>query len=245
MKSKDLLNPLSYKLLEHYKITKILAKCEVVEEHVSGIEYTEEEKKKLKSELMGRLGVKSEAKLLEKLAEEKVNEEDYYESTKKTIGLRNLAIKLFKDKAKAKFLDEKHKYDVGSYSLIRVKNVYQAREIIIRIQEGEESFEDLATKYSEGPEKYNRGVVGPGPIEKASPELAKIVRGSQPGVTRGPFQIGEWVVIVRLNHLTLAKYDSRIEEKICTDLFEKYIDEKTEKLMEELKVIFLNQQPKN
>ena len=172
MKSKDLLNPLSYKLLEHYKVTKILAKCEVVEEHVRSIQYTEEEKKRLKSELMKKLGIESEARLQEKLAEEKVNEEDYYESTKKTIGLKNLARKLFKDKAKAKFLDEKHKYDVGSYSLIRVKNVYQAREIIIRIQEGEETFEDLATKYSEGPEKYNRGVVGPGPIEKASPELA-------------------------------------------------------------------------
>ena len=88
MKSKDLLNPLSYKLLEHYKVTKILAKCEVVEEHVRSIQYTEEEKKRLKSELMKKLGIESEARLQEKLAEEKVNEEDYYESTKKTIGLK-------------------------------------------------------------------------------------------------------------------------------------------------------------
>ena len=102
--------------------------------------------------------------------------------------------------------------------------------------------EDLATKYSEGPERYNRGVIGPAPIEKASPELAKIVRGSRKGETRGPFQIGEWAVILRLNNLTLAKYDSGMEERICTELFEDYINSETKKTIKELKRIFeLNQ----
>ena len=242
MKSKNELNAQSYKLLEHHKLINILAKCEVVEEHIKKIEYPEERIEELRRELMEKLGVNNSEEFRKKLLEQNIKEEEYYENNKKTEGLKQMAINMFKEKAKTKFLENKHKYDIASYSLIRVKNAYQARELLLRINEGEESFEDLATKYSEGPERYNRGVIGPAPIEKASAELAKIVRGSRKGETRGPFQIGEWAVILRLNNLTLAKYDSGMEERICTELFEDYINNETKKTIEDLKRIFeLNQ----
>lgn len=238
METKNELNAQSYRLLKHHKIINILAKREIVEKHIKNIHYNEEKIDVLRSELMSKLGVKTKDELREKLLENKIEELDYYESRKKTLGLKEIATDMFKQKAKARFLERKHIYDVGSYSLIRVKNAFKAREILLRIKENEESFEDLATKYSEGPERYNRGVVGPGPIEKANPELAKIVRGSRLGETRGPFQIGEWAVIIRLNNLALAKYDSKLEETICSELFEEHINSQARNLMQEWEEIF-------
>ena len=67
------------------------------------------------------------------------------------------------------------------YSLIRTSNHQLAKEIYFKIESEEESLEELAIKYSEGNEKYSRGIIGPVPITQGHPSLADKLRVMQKG----------------------------------------------------------------
>ena len=45
------------------------------------------------------------------------------------------------------------------YSLLRLENSYLARELYLKIEEGESNFADLAKRYAEGPERNTNGIV--------------------------------------------------------------------------------------
>ena len=59
--------------------------------------------------------------------------------------------------------------------MIRLLNHNLANEIFLRIKEGEVEFEEIASKYSEGPEKKYSGSVGPISIGKLHPIIGKIL----------------------------------------------------------------------
>ena len=60
------------------------------------------------------------------------------------------------------------------YSIIRVKNQNLSNELFLRIKEKEETFENIASKYSEGAEKNTNGHIGPIPLGNAHPSLAHL-----------------------------------------------------------------------
>ena len=124
--------------------------------------------------------------------------ENYVLSELKNIKLKNWYIDKFKGKAKNRFLERKSQYDIASYSIIRVNNPYLAREILIRAEEKENTFEELAIRYSEGPEKETLGMIKSSIIEKAHPVLAEVIRTAKLNEIRGPFQIEGWNVLVRI-----------------------------------------------
>jgi hypothetical protein len=69
----------------------------------------------------------------------------------------------FSHRAEQRFLARKNQLDQVIYSLLRVEDAALARELYLRIAEGEADFAELAARYSQGPERSTRGVVGPVP----------------------------------------------------------------------------------
>ena len=73
------------------------------------------------------------------------------------------------------------------YSLLRVKDAGLARELWIRLEEGEITFAEAASTYSEGPESYRKGVMGPMEIGSLQPQtLQDLLRGLRPGEICSP-----------------------------------------------------------
>ena len=99
-----------------------------------------------------------------------------------------------------------------------------ASEIYFRIKEKEETFEDLASKYSQGLEKNSRGVLGPSPVAKLHPLLAEILIKSEPSHVNAPKRIGESIVVTRLESYIPAQLDDFMREKMSNELFNTYID---------------------
>ena len=63
-------------------------------------------------------------------------------------------------------LPRAQKRSMGDLLLLRVKNEPLARELHLRIKEGEASFEEIAGEFSEGPERQQGGRLGPVPLSQ-------------------------------------------------------------------------------
>ncbi len=115
------------------------------------------------------------------------------------------------------FLRRKAEFDRVSYSLLRLRDAELAAELYQQIKEGEAPFSDLASRFSEGPEKHSGGLVGPVPLSEPHPALAKLLRVSKPGQLWPPKGLeGGWV-LVRLEKLIPASLDPALQEKLLLE----------------------------
>jgi parvulin-like peptidyl-prolyl isomerase len=151
------------------------------------------------------------------------------------LAVRNLKITKFKtatwgNKAESYFLKRKASLDQVIYSLIRTKNQGIASELYFRIQEKEESFAELARAYSQGLEAYTGGIMGPVPLSQTHPLISKLLSISKPGQLWSPCQVGEWIVILRLEKLLPAQFDEVIRQKLIDELFEQWLKEQIKSL---------------
>lgn len=147
----------------------------------------------------------------------------------------NFCQRQFAPKAEARFLQRKAQLDRVVYSLLRLQDPGLARELYLRLEEGEANFADLAAAYAEGPEKATRGIVGPVPLTQAHPALAERLRTAPPGVVLEPFRIESWWLVVRLESLTPATFDAATEARMAQELFEQWIAEQVERRLAELR----------
>jgi len=131
----------------------------------------------------------------------------------------------FSAKAEARFLQRKNQLDRVVYSLLRLRDGGLARELYLRIDDGDANFADLAAAYAEGPEQATRGIVGPVPLLQAHPTLAERLRTSRPGELQAPLAIEKWWLVVRLERLHSASFDEEMGQRMARELFEEWVEE--------------------
>lgn len=138
----------------------------------------------------------------------------------------------FVHRAEQRFLARKTQLDQVIYSLLRVQDGALARELYLRIAEGEADFAELAARYSHGPERSTRGVVGPVPLLQAHPALAEALRTSRPGQLMAPLRIEQWWLVMRLESLRSASFDEAMRERMARELFEEWVEEEVQTILE-------------
>jgi parvulin-like peptidyl-prolyl isomerase len=144
------------------------------------------------------------------------------------IAIRQLKLEKFKEATWGQDLDSyfyqrKPQLDRAIYSLITTADIGIAQEIYFRIQEGEQSFAQLAREYAQGPEAQTDGLVGPVELQSLHPMLTKILSVSQPQQISPPTQIGEWLVIVRLEKLLPAQLDRQMRQRLLNERFQSWL----------------------
>lgn len=148
---------------------------------------------------------------------------------------RALRIEKFKQtrwghKLESYFLSHKSQLDKVIYSLIRTKDINVAQELYFRLQEGEQSFAELARKHSQGPETQTSGLMGPSELSCIDPTLAKILLASQPGQLWLPIRLGEWSIVVRLEKFITARLDKLTRQRLLNELFADWLEEQLNQL---------------
>lgn len=123
------------------------------------------------------------------------------------------------------FLQRKAQLDRVRYSLIRTKDASLAQEIYFRLNDDGASFADLASQYSEGQESKTGGMVGPVELSVPHPILARMLTVSKPGQLWAPTQIGEWLVIARLEQFIPAQFDSSMRQRLLAEQFQEWLGE--------------------
>ena len=134
-------------------------------------------------------------------------------------------LKQFNSEIPAYYLKRKPSLDTVSYSLLRVKQKPLATELYLRIKEGESTFEDIASNYSDGPERETGGRIGPVPMQRPHPILARLLQVSSPGQLWQPKQLENWWIVVRLEKLENTSLNDEIAQQLGLELGEKYIEQ--------------------
>ena len=134
-------------------------------------------------------------------------------------------LKQFKSEIPAYYLKRKPLLDTVSYSLLRVKQKPLITELYIRIKEGESTFEDIASNHSDGPERNTGGRIGPVPMQRPHPILARLLQVSSPGQLWQPKQLESWWIVVRLDKLENTSLSEETAQRLGLELGEQHIEQ--------------------
>jgi len=152
-------------------------------------------------------------------------QEDLQFVIERPLRLARLCEHQYLPKAEARFLERKTSLDQIVYSLLRVADGGLARELYLRIADGETDFATAATEFSLGPENKTRGLVGPVPLLQAHPNLSQRLRVSQPGQLIEPFQVEQFWLVVRVESYTPAVLNDVTRMAMARELFEEWLEE--------------------
>jgi parvulin-like peptidyl-prolyl isomerase len=212
-------------LLANYQMLPQFLREVIVDQAIAFITCTPEEKASTCQQFYEKYTLTSESERQKWLKESGMTLEQL-----ETLATRELRIEKFKratwgDKLESHFLSRKRELDKVIYSLIRVKDIGVATELYFRIQEGEQSFSELACEYSQGPEARTNGLVGPVELDKIPSNVAQMLYVSQPAQVWPPNCLGQWIVIVRLEQLIPAVLDEAMRQQLLNELFERWVQE--------------------
>lgn len=138
---------------------------------------------------------------------------------------------LFAEDVELRFLTRKTGLDEIRYSLIRVRDGNLAFELHQRLIEGEVDFEELASAFSEGPERQSNGQVGPVPLNQAHPDVVEKLRTSQPGQLWPPIFLKDIWVILRLDSWEGARLDDNIRQQMLDEQFNEWLQHRAGQLL--------------
>ncbi len=175
--------------------------------------------------------IESEENLKEWKIRNGLNEELWIEFISRKCKWSRWCATKFENKLANYYLERKSMLDEVNYSLIRVTSKNLADELYLRIIEEESSFEEIARTYSMGPEKMTSGEIGPVPLGRAHPILAKLLEVSKKGQIWPPKKLESWWVIVKLNYLNSIPLDKKLSETLLNELGGKYIEESVDKYL--------------
>lgn len=222
-------------LLASYQMLPQLLRESIIDQAIATISCTVEETASACQEFYQRCDLTDEAK------QQAMSHYGMSQEHLESLATRRLRIEKFKqatwgNKLESYFLKRKGQLDQAIYSLIRTNDTGIAQELYFRIQEGEQSFSELAKAYSQGPEANTGGVVGPVEVSALHPNLARLLCVSKPGQLWPPKPLGEWIVIVQLEKLIPAQLNEFMRQRLLRELFETWVQEQMKQLPDSDKI---------
>lgn len=122
------------------------------------------------------------------------------------------------DQLSSLYLQRKSELDRASCSLLRVSSQDLARELFFRIRAGEASFEELAARLSEGPERQTGGRLPMQPMARLPHGLPAVLATLKPGELTLPCQLGPHWALVQLQELVSARFDDEaVQDQLLAD----------------------------
>lgn len=202
----------------------------IIDDAIADVTCSEEEKAKAMEQLMAQYQLTTPETKEAWLKSQGLTEEELEEIAARPVAIEKFKQGKWSNKVERYFLTRKSSLDRVVYSLIRTKNYNLAQELYYRVSEGEQSFAEVASKYSEGPEAKTGGQLGPVPLSQPHPAISKILSVSQPGQLWAPRGLAEWSVIIRLEKFIPAQLDEQMRPALINEMFETWLREETAKL---------------
>jgi parvulin-like peptidyl-prolyl isomerase len=227
--------PAQFETLARLGLLRPFLRQQLISEAVAEVQLSAEERQLALQRFAREHGLRDEGALEAYRTEHLLSQEDLVALIERPLRLERHCDQHFRAKAEARFLQRKAQLDRVVYSLLRLADGGLARELYLRIEEGEADFAELAATYAEGPEKSTRGVVGPVPLTQAHPVLAERLRTATPGVLLEPFRIENWWLVVRLESLSPASFEEATARQMAGELFQQWLVEQEQRRLTDLR----------
>lgn len=212
-----------YPLLARYGMLPQLAKEIILENAIADVECSPEEQQVMCNRFYQQNQLTTEAKIQAWLEQNGMTREQLEARVVKELKLEKYKQQTWGAKVDSYYLKAKGRLDRVVYSLIRTKDAGIAQELYFRIQNHENSFAELARQYSEGTEAQTGGLIGPVELNVPHPQIGQMLMTSQPGQVWPPTQIGEWIIILRLEEKIDAQLDQATQQRILNELFQGWL----------------------
>lgn len=212
-------------LLSQYQLLPKLEEELLIDDVIAPFSCTQEEQAKCCQDFYEKHQLTSESECQTWLQQQGITERQFLD-----LATRKLRIEKFKqatwgNKLESYFLQQKQQFDRVIYSMIRIRDAAVAQELYFRLQEGEQSFSELARQYSQGSEAKTGGLIGPVALNIPHLKLARILTVSQPGQLSTPTRVGEWWLIVRVEEFLSAQLDETMRQRLLDELFSSWLNE--------------------
>jgi hypothetical protein len=138
------------------------------------------------------------------------------------------------DKVEAYFLERRADLEQVVFRMIRLQQQGIAEELYLRLIDAEESFGDLASRYSLGDERYTRGLVGPLPLSQPHPTVRAVLASLTAGDFHPPFVVDQTILLVRLEHRLPARLDAALRQQLLRELLQPDLDATVETVLRDL-----------
>ena len=217
-------------MMTRYQLMPQFLRGLIIDKAIADIPYTEEEMLSAVAQIEAQYQLNTPEAKAAWLQNQGLTAEQLQE-----LSVRPLRVEKYKqanwgNKVENYFLTRKPYLDQVVYSLIRTKDLGLANEIYFRIQEGEQSFAELAEKYSQGPEGKSGGLLGPVSLKQPHPLIGQLLAVSQPGQLWPPRALAEWFVIIRLEKNIPAQLDDAMRRRLVDEMFETWVGEQIKEM---------------
>ena len=229
------LNNESIVLLKKYNLFIPLLIQIIIDDCIKDISIDEKEINDLKQKVFKQQNFNDDQEFQVWLAKSNKTEKEFFDAILKPIKINSYCLKEFSHKTRSRFLQKKNTLDSVVYSLVRVNDSFLAKELYHQISDGESTFEDIAKRYSVGPERHSKGIVGPVSLEGGHPKLNELLRVSRIGEVNEPIQINQVYAVTRLEHLNEMKLDENMELQMAKDIFQEWLDKEASLVCSNLK----------
>ena len=209
--------------LEKSNLLENTVKEFVISQLIEDIQIDDEELNKILDNFIEKNSLKSENKFEEFLLQNNLSKSILYSKLIRSSKINKFVLEKFKSAARQFFIQNKDSYNKVTYSLIRNSNSQLAKELYLQIEAKEANIYDLAAKYSEGDEKFSKGIVGPVPISQSHEIIRQKIINSKEGDLLEPFKVERWWIVLKLEKIFQTDFSDQIELNICRDLFEKSV----------------------
>lgn len=214
-----------------YGLMPQLVREMTIDRSTSDIELTDEEKKTSYQQAFQQLGIDSQEKLETWLKQQGMTAQQLEARAERSLKLKKFKQQKWGSKVNASFLERKQLLDRVIYSLICTKDLGVIQELYFRIKDNEQSFDELAREYSQGPEAQTGGLIGPVEIGSVHPNLGKILISIDVGEVQAPTKIGDWLVLVRLEKRLPVSLDEAMQQRLIDEAFTKWLEESVNQQM--------------
>ena len=234
----DFINPISIDKIAEWGLLRQLKIEEIIDYHLKKVPLPKEEiKNKIEKEWIHKNQFKSDEALIDWKKKNGLDERNWIYYLSRKWRWTCWCLNTFKEKIPNYYLERKSMLDQVNYSVIRVKNKNLSDELFLRIKENESTFEQIASLYSEGPEKNTSGHIGPMPLGNTHPVLSRLLKISQKNQIWSPRKIESWWIILKLNNLTQIPLNELTTQRLALELGDQYLHDYLDN--------FINQNPKN
>ncbi|MDF0554816.1 peptidylprolyl isomerase [Kamptonema sp. UHCC 0994] len=212
-------------LLKRYQLMPQFLRGTIEDQAIASFTCTEEERSAALEQFYAQHQLTSSEAKAAWLQSQDLTEEELVQMAIRPVLIEKFKQETWSSKVDNYFLGRKTHLDRVVYSLIRTKNPGLAHELYFRIAEGEQTFEEVARDYSEGPEAQTGGRLGPVSLSQPHPAISKLLSVSQSGQLWAPRALAEWMVIIRLDKFMPAQLDDSMRRHLINELFETWVAE--------------------
>jgi parvulin-like peptidyl-prolyl isomerase len=210
-------------MLVTYQMLPSLVREIAIDRGIAPIECDEAEITKAIQDFYDRLQLKTREQLEEWLDNQGLTRIQLDKIAVRQHKVEKFKIETWASKVESYFLKRKGQLDKVIYSLIRTKDIGMAQEFYFRLLEGEQNFEDLARRYSEGAEAQTGGLIGPVEISTPHPVIGKLLASHAPGQICPPIKLDQWFVIVRPDKYIPCQLDEAMRQKLINEMFQTWL----------------------